>query len=68
MRWATNNTMLVRRGEKEGTDTGNYFYAKIEGKSRKTDPFMALVAAMTVEDELPAGGGMNIWDNPVIVL
>lgn len=52
LRWATNNTKLVRSGKKEGTDTGNYYYAKIEGKSRKTDPFMALVASMVVEDEI----------------
>ena len=53
LRWAANNTKLVRSGRKEGTDTGNYYYAKIEGKSRKTDPFMALVAAMAVEGEIP---------------
>ena len=53
LRWATNNTKLVRSGKKEGTDTGNYYYAKIEGKSRKTDPFMALVASMVIEDEIP---------------
>lgn len=52
LRWAANNTKLVRSGRKEGTDTGNFYYAKIEAKSRKTDPFMALVAAMTVEDEI----------------
>ena len=55
LRWAVNNTKLVRAGRKEGTDTGNYYYAKIEGRSRKTDPFMALVAAMTVESELGPG-------------
>lgn len=53
LRWATNNTKLVRSGKKEGVDTGNYYYAKIEGKSRKTDPFMALVASMVIEDEIP---------------
>lgn len=52
MRWAVNNTKRVRASKKTGSDTGNYYYAKIEGKSRKTDPFMALVAAMTVEDRL----------------
>lgn len=52
LRWAANNTKLVRSGRREGTDTGNYYYAKIEGKSRKTDPFMALAASMVVEDEL----------------
>jgi phage terminase large subunit-like protein len=56
MRWAVNNTKKVRSGQKTGTDTGNYYYAKIEGKSRKTDPFMALVAAMTIESELGDGG------------
>jgi len=65
LRWATNNTKLVRSGKKEGTDTGNYYYAKIEGKSRKTDPFMALVASMVVEDRLD--DGQSIYDDlPVI--
>ena len=31
---------------------GNFVYGKIEGRSRKTDPFMALVASMTIEEEL----------------
>lgn len=53
LRWAANNTKLIRRGKADGTDTGNYYYGKIEGKSRKTDPFMALVAAMTIEQEAP---------------
>lgn len=52
LRWATNNTKLVRSGKAEGTDTGNFYYAKIEGKSRKTDPFMALVASMAIEDSI----------------
>jgi phage terminase large subunit-like protein len=55
LRWATNNTKLVRSGKAQGTDTGNYYYAKIEGKSRKTDPFMALVACMVAEDEVLSG-------------
>lgn len=54
LRWATNNTKLVRSGKKVGTDTGNFIYAKIEAKSRKNDPFMALVHAMVVEDVLDA--------------
>lgn len=57
LRWATNNTKLIRAGRKPGkeddADLGNYVYGKIEAKSRKTDPFMALVAAMTIEDKLP---------------
>lgn len=54
LRWATNNTKRVR-SKKDGTDTGNYYYAKIEGKSRKTDPFMALVASMVCESALGSG-------------
>lgn len=57
LRWATNNTKLVRHNRKIGQpddmDFGNYVYGKIEAKSRKTDPFMALVASMVVEDVLP---------------
>lgn len=52
LRWATNNTKLVRRGKDDGVDTGNFYFAKIEGRSRKTDPFMSLVAAMTGEKKL----------------
>lgn len=47
--------MKVRSGKTAGSDTGNYYYAKIEGRSRKTDPFMALAASMTIEDELGTG-------------
>lgn len=65
LRWATNNTKLVRSGKKGGTDTGNFYYAKIEAKSRKTDPFMALVHSMVIEDEL--GTGESTFDDlPVI--
>jgi phage terminase large subunit-like protein len=52
LRWATNNTKLIAAGKKKGTDTGNFYYGKIESKSRKTDPFMALVASMTLDSEL----------------
>ena len=55
LRWAVNNTKRVRSSRKEGSDTGNFIYAKIEAKSRKTDPFMALVASMTVESVLGNG-------------
>lgn len=55
LRWAANNTKLMRSGRKEGTDTGNFYYAKIEAHARKTDPFMGLVASMVIEDAL--GGG-----------
>lgn len=57
LRWAVNNTKMVRHGRKMGKeddiDIGNYVYAKIEAKSRKTDPFLALAASMTVEDAIP---------------
>lgn len=55
LRWAVNNTKRVRASKKAGVDTGNFIYAKIEGKSRKTDPFMALVASMVGEDVLGSG-------------
>ena len=67
LRWATNNTKLVKSGRKTGTDTGNQYYAKIEGKSRKTDPFMALVASVIIEDELPSTDTVY-EDIPVITL
>lgn len=57
LRWATNNTKLVPAKKsamsKDGElDIGNYLFGKIEPKSRKTDPFFALVHSMTLEDEL----------------
>ncbi|MBQ9686520.1 MAG: terminase [Oscillospiraceae bacterium] len=60
LRWAVNNTKRVRRGRSEGTDTGNYYYAKIDAKARKTDPFMALVASMAVEDALGTGEPLEL--------
>ena len=65
LRWATNNTKKVKSSKKIGSDTGNYYYAKIEAKSRKTDPFMALVASVIIEDDIPESG--STYDNlPVI--
>ena len=55
LRWSVNNTKRVRSSRKQGVDTGNFIYAKIEAKSRKTDPFMALVASMTIEPLLGTG-------------
>ena len=55
LRWAVNNTKRVRSSRSIGVDTGNFIYAKIEAKSRKTDPFMALAASMTAEAELGTG-------------
>ena len=64
LRWACNNTKKVKAGKVAGTDTGNYYYAKIEAKSRKTDPWMALVHAMAIESELGDGEEV-IADMPV---
>lgn len=59
-RWAVNNTKL------EPAPNNNFKYGKIEGKSRKTDMFMAFVAAMTIEEELP--DTFEIQTLPVILL
>lgn len=64
LRWATNNTKLIRSGVKTKEETGNYVYGKIEPKSRKTDPFMALVHSMCIEDALSESN--SIYDLPVI--
>lgn len=55
LRWAVNNTKRVASSRKIGVDTGNFVYAKIEAKSRKTDPFLALVASMVIEPVLGTG-------------
>ena len=47
----------------KGVDTGNFIYAKIEGKSRKTDMFMALVASVVIEPVL--GDGMPVSAPPI---
>nr|HMM32626.1 terminase [Clostridia bacterium] len=52
LRWAANNTKLVKQATRGGVDTGNYYFGKIEAKSRKTDPFMAMVASAAIESEL----------------
>lgn len=60
MRWFTNNTKLVP------APNNNFKYEKIEAKSRKTDGFMAFVAAMTIEEELP--DSFDFESLPVILL
>lgn len=65
LRWATNNTKLIASGKKQGTDTGNFYYGKIESKSRKTDPFMACVHSTVIEHLLDTGGS-EYNDLPVI--
>lgn len=57
MRWAANNTKLER-----DRSSGNLSFGKIEPKSRKNDPFMALVAALQVEEELDAPPEMPLED------
>lgn len=64
LRWGTNNTKRVRASKSAGSDTGNFYYAKIEAKSRKTDPFMALVAAMCVENILDDSEGSAEFELP----
>lgn len=59
LRWATNNTKLVPYGKVRGADKGSFVYAKIEAKSRKTDPFMALVASMIVESSIKERPKLN---------
>jgi len=67
LRWAANNTKLVSAGKTAGTDTGNFYYAKIEAKSRKTDPFMAFVAATVGEDTIRPAIPDNMPSLDVIV-
>lgn len=45
MNWYTNNTKVIK-------SNGNMTYGKIDEKARKTDGFMMLVAAFTLENEL----------------
>ncbi len=68
LRWSTNNTKLIAAGKKQGTDTGNFVYGKIEQKSRKTDPFFALMHSMTIEGELGDGNITYYADLPVITI
>lgn len=68
LRWCTNNTKRVRSSRKTGSDTGNFYYAKIEAKSRKTDMFMALVASMCDEAKLNSFGAPELPDFGAITL
>ena len=60
LRWSVNNTKRVRSSRSIGVDTGNFIYAKIEAKSRKNDPFMALVASMVCEPALGTGQPLEL--------
>ena len=59
MRWYTNNAKL------EPAQNNNFKFGKIEPKSRKTDGFMAFVAAMTLEEELPDSSDFVFFE-PII--
>ena len=61
MRWFTRNTKItpVVNGN------GNYKYDKIEPRSRKTDGFMALVAAFCIEDAIPDYGEIEFYE-PIV--
>jgi phage terminase large subunit-like protein len=50
LRWAVNNAKLIPYGKQKGQDQGSFIYGKIEAKSRKTDPWMALVASQVCEE------------------
>lgn len=50
MRWYTHNACIKPEAH------GNFSFGKIEPKSRKTDGFMAFVAAMCVSGDLPDSG------------
>lgn len=58
-RWCVNNTKL------EPAPNNNFKYGKIEPKSRKTDAFMAFVAAMTLEDEIPEYAEIGLFE-PIV--
>jgi len=60
MRWYTNNTKSVPAAN------NNFKYDKIEPKSRKTDGFMAFVASVTLEEELPDTMDFEFLD-PIIL-
>jgi len=59
MRWFTRNTKL------EPAPNNNFKYGKIEPKSRKTDGFMAFVASVTLEEELPETSDFGFFE-PII--
>jgi len=61
-RWCANNTKVVswKTRNTDDSDLGNQIYAKIDAHSRKTDTFMAFVAAMTGENEIPEPKKINL--------
>ena len=63
LRWAVIYTKRVRSSRKIGSDTGKFYYANIEAKSRKSDPVLALVASMAIEPIL--GSGLPVEPPPL---
>ncbi len=61
MCWYTNNTKVIR-------SNGNMTYGKIEERSRKTDGFMMMTAAFTLENELKEYSIPTEYDFDVISL
>lgn len=67
LRWAAYNVKVVTSSKKIGSDSGNRYYAKIEGRSRKTDPFMALVASACIDSGLDTAAQVIYNDVPATV-
>ena len=62
MRWYTNNAKKIMDAK------GNVTYGKIEPKSRKTDGFMALVAAATQIDEIQGWNDGGEYEFPELMI
>ncbi len=66
LRWATNNTKMVRYGgnreRKMIADIGTLYMQRLRQSQERPDPFMALAASMTVEDELPYAQSVSAPD------
>lgn len=60
MRWATNNTKMVP------TVNNNFKFDKVEAKSRKNDPFMALVHAFTLTEEINLENSEEVFMAPLL--
>ena len=59
MRWCANNAMLVPAPNE------NFKYGKVAPHRRKTDVFMAFVAAMCVGDRIPEAAGYDNLPMPI---
>lgn len=73
LRWATNNAKIVPAkksqlvADGEELDVGNWLYGKIEPHARKTDPFMALVASVIVEDQISDFAPVDLLSMPLVM-